>query len=228
MSRQTLFHREKVFASDVADAMDAIWEKSPKAEPRAIHKDEVCNQLIRIANTNDDGVMVSMSATSERLTQEKYDSLLDQTDLFGSGYKVFGQRRSLVPVPIGAYCFERVLNVDLSIAEILATMTPVQVRYSLPRREALNEIEDGEQTSSGPVVGVIVFPQDRDFPIVREWLTRQGKVALGHLTSVTNWVGRINPTNARLEDLRSATANFERQMQLVLPLPKSPNGGAPT
>jgi hypothetical protein len=229
MSRQSLYYRHKVFATDIADAINAIVSRAGKDAPTALTKDQVASELIRLANTDDDGVMMKLSTTSEELTRNRFHAVLNETAIFQLGYifysddDKFGRR----PVtPITKFFFEHVY--DQYALDCLGAMTDVEIRQSLPKRPSVPVDGDGSPLCaddfSGCVVGILVDPQGQGSYLHHAWLERQASIALGSLKKLSQRIERMEPNNDRIEDLNSAGAVLRRHVQLALPARSKTNG----
>jgi hypothetical protein len=232
MARNSLFYRSKLFATDIADAIDAIVSRS-KGGPVPVTKDQVASELIRLANTDDDGLTVSLSKTSEELTRDRFRVILNDTGIFTNGYMFYSDLFDRSTTPVTKYFFEHVYDSDA--LDCLGAMTVVDIRQSLPKRPSVPVGQDGsplcadddDYPMSGKIVGVVVDPRGYDSPLQRAWLERQASGVLGAVKQLSKRIERMEPSNDRVEDLNAAGAALRRHMQLALPARSDqPNGGA--
>jgi hypothetical protein len=225
MERKTLFHRSKLMGLDVSDAITMIITSDRSGLPLGITKSAVATQLITIANTDDNGVPVPMSKSSEKFAYENFLSSLLSSRVFQAGYEIYERQSRNPVVPVTDYFFNHVYAEEAR--ECLEAMSDIEIMQSLPRRTSPDRDENddvikseaGDWYMSGKVAGVVVFPANSHSTLLRTWLERRAAVANGQMEATAKSLENARPGSAAVGTLRERMAGIKPAMNKALPTP---------
>src|SRR5262245_58967221 len=108
-------------------------------------------------------------------------------------------------------------------------MSDFEIIQSLPKRPtAMRGREDGDYVRdddgqllrSGSIAGVVVFPPETSFALLRAWLERRGKVATGSVASIVSSLEHARPNSERVSNLRAQAAAVGKGITKALPRPR--------
>jgi len=236
MIRKAFFHREVPMGEDVADAIENIIARDRFSLPMAIMKETVAFELMKLANTDDDGNVIKMSAHSKRYAQIDLRNTLQTSSVFQTGYEKYEQRSGNSVVPVTDFLFRYVYTDDTR--DSLDAMTETEITQSLPKRPSYPRNAAGEAEKHpipgyayrtdddgnpilkcGEVAGIVVYPpkaiQSR---LLAAWLGRRANVALGQLDHFTESVSLVRP--AAKEILAENSKVMRKSLLKSLPKPR--------
>jgi hypothetical protein len=234
--RRTLYHRSRPMGIDVAEAISAIAARDEDGLPLAITREIVAKELVRIANTDDNGEVIPLSASSERLVEENFRNLLATSSVFQSGYKHYEKNTGNQVVPVTDYFFKAVY--DDGARDCLDAMTDIDLQQSLPKRPSISTDEHGNPLEgeagetvilvSGKIAGIVIFQQGVRGALAVAWLARLASVQFGNrendregvLGTFVRRLGNAKPDSVAVGNLKESAPAFTRDVRAALPRPK--------
>lgn len=185
VNHSRMFDREKVFAFDVAEAIETCIDLIDSGFPKAVHIDMIASQLADMKFIDGDGQMAHVPADVKKSVKAKYLSLLDSsidTVLLSYGYELYAEKHKKLVVPV-ADTFFGVLN-GADVLDCLDALTEKETFQSLPRR-------------NNPTVGILVFNHEQQItPLVALWYQRQTQ----------NWAGQ----RVKLQEMRDTLPHLKK------------------
>lgn len=226
-SHRSLYHRAKPIAFDVAEAISAICTADKTGLPLAIEREQIAKELVRIANTNDQGEVIELSASTEKLVEDNFKQVLATTGVFQAGYKQYEKNTGNPIVPVTEFFFKVVY--DDGSRDLLLNLEDFQIEQSLPRRQWQPYDEnnlpleiDGDRVLlvSGKIAGIVVYPVGMRANLLTAWLHRLMTFTVGHGKAFVRRVENARPDAEAVEALRETTDEYSRNARLALPRKK--------
>lgn len=226
-ARSPLYHRTRPMGCDVSDAVAAIIGRDGKGLPLAITREQIAKELVRIANTDDDGEVVPLSESTKKLVEENFLNTLRTSGVLQSGYELYSRETKNSVVPVTDYFFNYVY--DDNTRDVLDAMSENDITQSLPKRPSLPRDAQGRIIGSddgvgvipsGRIAGIVVYPNGEKGPLVIAWLRRLASVTSGQAASTVRKIENARPdANVAVDHLKEITGDFNKNMRLALPKP---------
>ncbi len=224
IAHRPLRDREGILSSDVADAIEMlVGPPNARSLPVAFTKDKIVQQLVRIAHTDDEGIVHEPLRIVARSMTETFRNRLTNTAVFQTGYKRFEKRSDLPVVPVTDFFF-RVVYADGDTAGALDGMTSMEIRQSLPKR--LSRVADGDDYMRnangeiavfGELAGIIVYPANSMDALLRAWLERLVNKTAGSLRRTVGSIEHARPETVATARLKETAAPLGGAMRKALP-----------
>jgi hypothetical protein len=234
MQHKSLRDRENVLSYDVAEALVKLVGAELTSFPRALRIDDVVGKLVEMAHTIEDGSVTEITAMARRSMTDVFYNRLRNTAVFQTGYKNYEKALCFPVVPVCDFFFKIVYGDDGDLGEILANMTSLEMKQSLPKRvsRATTRLdtdgkavewakdEDGTLIKFGDICGVIVFAPNSSAELLRMWLGRRASVAGGILQQTVSSIEHARPDSDSVDTLKEAIRPLPGAMSRALPRPK--------
>jgi hypothetical protein len=227
-NRRPLCERENPLSSDVADAIEELVREGGDL-PVAMNREHIADKLLDMASIDDAGARfhvprIFQDAARRQLIDKLYNSALLQ-----AGYRHYEKRSENPVVPITEFFFKNIYGEGDDLTECLHALDAFSIRMSLPKRSSHQRNNDGEVIygadnqpllEKGEVYGIVVFPPNSSFDLLRAWLERRGNVAVGQLTSTTQSIRHARPESPRVTELEETTHSAKSKIGRALPRPR--------
>ena len=225
--------RANILSHDVADAIEQLIGQQLSLLPQAYTKQQIIDQLIIIAHTEEDGTVGEITPISRRTMTDQFYNRLTNTAIFQAGYKRYEERSRLPVVPVTDFFFRIVCGNGDDCVTALDAMTDLELRQSLPKRSSAgrksedmegnieyHRDESGLILVFGELAGIVVIPADAQSNLLRAWLRRLSHVSTGNIQRTVERIEHARPDNTATTQLQEQVRPLSGAMSRALPRPK--------